>query len=167
VTDGDQRSWSAPTPRLTRRRVSPGGVEFGRVLKLVGSRVESPGRRTGRPRLGYLRGQAEVAKGALHYGRGFKQRHQAQSRSGGTPGRRIRTSAASGRPTDRHRGGTAHRGASASENFFKVGTAEIKNWYPVIAAMNAAGKAYHQVDYVPCYRSEAGTGNAMCFAYWE
>jgi len=32
-------------------------------------------------------------------------------RSGGTPGRRIRTSAASGRPTDRHRGGTAHRGA--------------------------------------------------------
>ena len=22
------------------------------------------------------------------------------------------------------------------------------------------------VDYVPCYRSEAGTGNAMAFAYW-
>jgi hypothetical protein len=50
---------------------------------------------------------------------------------------------------------------------FKVGTAEIKNWYPVIAAMNADGKKFHQVDYVPCYRSEAGTGNAMCFAYWE
>src|SRR5437773_9914458 len=57
--------------------------------------------------------------------------------------------------------------ASLSENLFKVGTAEIKNWYPVIAAMNAAGRSYHQVDYVPCYRSEAGTGNAMCFAYWE
>jgi len=53
------------------------------------------------------------------------------------------------------------------ENYFKVGTAEIKNWYPVIAAMNAAGLKYHQVDYVPCYRSEAGTGNAMCFAYWQ
>lgn len=53
------------------------------------------------------------------------------------------------------------------ENVFKVGTAEIKNWYPVIAAANAAGLTYHQVDYVPCYRSEAGTGNAMCFAYWE
>jgi hypothetical protein len=53
------------------------------------------------------------------------------------------------------------------ENLFKVGTAEIKNWLPVIAAMNAAGRRYHQVDYVPCYRSEAGTGNAMCFAYWE
>ena len=53
------------------------------------------------------------------------------------------------------------------ENLFKVGTAEIKNWLPVISAMNAAGLRYHQVDYVPCYRSEAGTGNAMCFAYWE
>ncbi|MEP6963611.1 MAG: protocatechuate 3,4-dioxygenase, partial [Acidobacteriota bacterium] len=49
------------------------------------------------------------------------------------------------------------------ENVFKVGTAEIKNWFPVIAAMNAEGRKYHQVDYVPCYRSEAGTGNAMAF----
>ena len=57
--------------------------------------------------------------------------------------------------------------ANLPENLFKVGTAEIKNWYPVIAAMNAAGLKYHQVDYVPCYRSEAGTGNAMCFAYWQ
>ena len=57
--------------------------------------------------------------------------------------------------------------AKLPENVFKIGTAEIKNWYPVIAAMNAAGLKYHQVDYVPCYRSEAGTGNAMCFAYWE
>jgi len=57
--------------------------------------------------------------------------------------------------------------ASLPESYFKVGTAEIKNWYPVIAAANAAGLTYHQVDYVPCYRSEAGTGNAMCFAYWE
>ena len=53
------------------------------------------------------------------------------------------------------------------ENVFKVGTAEIKNWLPVIAAMNAEGRRYHQVDYVPCYRSEAGTGTAMAFAYWS
>jgi hypothetical protein len=53
------------------------------------------------------------------------------------------------------------------ENYFKVGTAEIKNWYPVIAAMNDTKRKYHQVDYVPCYRSEAGTGNAMAFVYWE
>lgn len=57
--------------------------------------------------------------------------------------------------------------ASLNENLFQSGTAEIKNWLPVIAAMNAEGKTYHQVDYVPCYRSEAGTGNAMAFVYWE
>jgi len=57
--------------------------------------------------------------------------------------------------------------AGIPENVFKVGTAEIKNWFPVIAAMNAEGRRYHQVDYVPCYRSEAGTGNAMAFVYWE
>ena len=53
------------------------------------------------------------------------------------------------------------------ENIFKVGTAEIKNWYPVIAAMHQAGLRYHRVDYVPCYRSEAGTGNGMAFVYWD
>lgn len=53
------------------------------------------------------------------------------------------------------------------ESYFKVGTAEIKNWYPLIAAMNAEGKKFHQIDYVPCYRSEAGTGCAMGFVYWE
>ena len=57
--------------------------------------------------------------------------------------------------------------ANLPESYFKVGTAETKNWFPVIAAMNSAGLTYHQVDYVPCYRSEAGTGCAMCFAYWE
>jgi hypothetical protein len=57
--------------------------------------------------------------------------------------------------------------AKLPENVFKVGTAEIKNWYPVIAAMNAEGRLFHKVDYVPCYRSEAGTGNAMAFVYWD
>ena len=65
------------------------------------------------------------------------------------------------------RGGDEDALAALPENYFKVGTAEIKNWYPVIAAANAAGLKYNQIDYVPCYRSEAGTGNAMCFAYWE
>ena len=56
---------------------------------------------------------------------------------------------------------------SIPESYFQSGTAEIKNWLPVIAAMNAAGKRFHLVDYVPCYRSEAGTGNAMAFVYWD
>jgi OH-DDVA oxygenase len=53
------------------------------------------------------------------------------------------------------------------EDTFQSGTAEIKNWLPVASAMNALGRRFHLVDYVPCYRSEAGTGNAMGFAYWE
>jgi hypothetical protein len=53
------------------------------------------------------------------------------------------------------------------EAYFRVGTAEIKNWLPVIAAMTAERKRFHKIDYVPCYRSEAGTGNAMAFVYWE
>jgi hypothetical protein len=57
--------------------------------------------------------------------------------------------------------------ARLPENYFCVGTAEIKNWLPVIAAMIAEGKRFHKIDYVPCYRSEAGTGNAMAFIYWE
>jgi hypothetical protein len=57
--------------------------------------------------------------------------------------------------------------AQIPENIFKVGTAEIKNWFPVIAAMNAEGRHYNQVDYVPCYRSDAGTGNGMAFVYWD
>ena len=66
----------------------------------------------------------------------------------------------------------AHKGdekalADIPESLFKVGTAEIKNWYPVIAAMNETDLGYHLVDYIPCYRSEAGTGNAMAFVYWD
>ena len=53
------------------------------------------------------------------------------------------------------------------ESYFRVGTAEIKNWLPVIAAMISERKRFHKIDYVPCYRSEAGTGNAMAFVYWE
>jgi OH-DDVA oxygenase len=57
--------------------------------------------------------------------------------------------------------------ARLPENYFRVGTAEIKNWLPVIAAMIAERKQFHKIDYVPCYRSEAGTGNAMAFVCWE
>jgi hypothetical protein len=56
---------------------------------------------------------------------------------------------------------------SIPENLYQSGTSEIKNWIPVAAAMGAAGKTMTLVDYVPCYRSEAGTGNAMGFVYWD
>ncbi|SDR34382.1 OH-DDVA oxygenase [Rhizobiales bacterium GAS113] len=52
------------------------------------------------------------------------------------------------------------------ETSFLGNTAEIKNWLPVASAMQAEGRRMELVDYVPCYRSEAGTGNAMVFAHW-
>lgn len=52
------------------------------------------------------------------------------------------------------------------EGIFQSGTSEIKNWIPVAGAMADLKFQMHLIDYVPCYRSEAGTGNAMGFVYW-
>ncbi|MBL8381054.1 MAG: protocatechuate 3,4-dioxygenase [Burkholderiales bacterium] len=57
--------------------------------------------------------------------------------------------------------------AGVEENLFLGNTSEMKNWYPVASAMHAAGKRFDLIDYVPCYRTEAGTGNAMGFARWQ
>ncbi len=45
------------------------------------------------------------------------------------------------------------------------GTSEIRNWFAVAGAMD--DKTMDMYDYVPCYRSIAGTGCAMGFASWE
>jgi hypothetical protein len=50
-------------------------------------------------------------------------------------------------------------------NRFMSGTSEIRNWAVVGAAMGDAEMKL--VDYVPCYRSSAGTGCAMAFAEWQ
>jgi 3-O-methylgallate 3,4-dioxygenase len=59
------------------------------------------------------------------------------------------------------------RVAALGEAVFQDGTSEMKNWVPVAGAMADLGLAPHIVDYVPCYRSVAGTGNAMGFVYWR
>ncbi|VVE83726.1 DODA-type extradiol aromatic ring-opening family dioxygenase [Pandoraea sputorum] len=56
--------------------------------------------------------------------------------------------------------------ADIPEPYFNGNTAEIKSWYPLAAAMHDLDWRMTLVDYVPCYRTEAGTGNAMAFAYW-
>ena len=38
---------------------------------------------------------------------------------------------------------------------------------PVAGAMADLGYEPNVIDYVPCYRSMAGTGNAMGFVYWK
>ena len=45
------------------------------------------------------------------------------------------------------------------------GNSEFRCWSALAGAME--GKAFNLIDYVPCYRSPAGTGCAMAFAYWE
>jgi hypothetical protein len=57
--------------------------------------------------------------------------------------------------------------AAIPEDYLLGNTCEMRNWIPLSAAMNASGKTMTLVDYVPCYRTEAGTGNAMGFVYWQ
>jgi hypothetical protein len=53
------------------------------------------------------------------------------------------------------------------EPWFNGNTAEIKSWLPLLGLAKEAGLAMTLVDYVACYRSEAGTGSGMAFASWE
>ena len=53
------------------------------------------------------------------------------------------------------------------EDRYQSGSSEIKNWIPLSAIMADLDLDMTLVDYVPCYRSEAGTGNAMGFVYWQ
>lgn len=57
--------------------------------------------------------------------------------------------------------------ARFGEHTFQAGTSELKNWIPVAAAMADLDVDPEIVDYVPCYRSLAGTGNAMGFVAWR
>lgn len=57
--------------------------------------------------------------------------------------------------------------AAIPESYLLGNTCEIRNWLPVSTGMNSLGKRMTLVDYVPCYRTEAGTGNAMGFVYWQ
>ncbi len=61
-----------------------------------------------------------------------------------------------------------HAGLSQlPEDHLQSGNSEIKNWMPVASACDGAGLKMELVDYVPCYRSLAGTGTANGFAIWH
>lgn len=57
--------------------------------------------------------------------------------------------------------------ASLEDRLFQDGTSEIRNWLPLAAAATHAGLEMSLVDYQPCYRSLAGTGNGLAFATWN
>lgn len=50
---------------------------------------------------------------------------------------------------------------------FNSGTSEIRNWIALAGALAEDDLTMKLIDFVPCYRSIAGTGNAMGFAYWN
>jgi len=50
---------------------------------------------------------------------------------------------------------------------FRSGSSETKNWITVAGIMSETTSAMELHGYVPCYRSEAGTGSGMAFATWR
>lgn len=50
---------------------------------------------------------------------------------------------------------------------FRSGNSEIKNWIIVAGICAETEMRMDLLDYVPCYRSEAGTGSGMAFATWR
>ena len=57
--------------------------------------------------------------------------------------------------------------AAEPDELFRSGTSETKNWITSAGALSETGLSIDSFEYVPCYRSEAGTGNAMGFATWS
>ena len=55
---------------------------------------------------------------------------------------------------------------SLPEERFESGTSECRNWIATAAVMAGTPLKFDLIDFVPCYRSLAGTGCAMGFARW-
>jgi catalytic LigB subunit of aromatic ring-opening dioxygenase len=52
------------------------------------------------------------------------------------------------------------------ESKFQLGTSEIKTWVVLAGAMEKNALRMRLVDYLPCYRSDGGTGVGAGFAEW-
>lgn len=57
--------------------------------------------------------------------------------------------------------------AKLDPDLLRSGTSEIRNWIVLAGAMHELGLRMDTSEYVPCYRTEAGTGNAMAFVTWR
>ena len=47
------------------------------------------------------------------------------------------------------------------------GTSELKSWITLAGVLETMQTEMHELDYVPCYRSPAGTGTANGFYWWD
>ena len=52
-------------------------------------------------------------------------------------------------------------------NLMKDGTSELLNWVSASGCLFQTGLSGEMIDYVPCYRTEAGTGTAQGFLAWR
>ncbi|MEU8252105.1 hypothetical protein [Nonomuraea sp. NPDC048916] len=57
--------------------------------------------------------------------------------------------------------------ASVPASEMRSGSSELRNWIAVAGIAEETGLSVSSVDYQPCYRTEAGTGNAMGFVTWS
>jgi len=49
----------------------------------------------------------------------------------------------------------------------QAGTSELKSWISLAGFLEEEKTEMHEIDYVPCYRSPAGTGTAQGFFWWD
>jgi hypothetical protein len=56
--------------------------------------------------------------------------------------------------------------AAVPDGYYQSGTSEIKIYSTVMMALQQTGAEMTLVDYVPCWRTPAGTGEGMGFMYW-
>ena len=56
---------------------------------------------------------------------------------------------------------------SVPQTTLMQGTSEIRNWIAAAGALSGTGLRCSMIDYVPCYRTEAGTGTAQGFMVWH
>jgi 3-O-methylgallate 3,4-dioxygenase len=56
---------------------------------------------------------------------------------------------------------------AVDDNYYQSGTSEIKLYASVLVAMAEIGAKMQLVDYIPCYRTEAGSGEGMGFMIWS
>jgi OH-DDVA oxygenase len=52
-------------------------------------------------------------------------------------------------------------------NLMHDGTSELLNWVSASGCLFQTQLAGELIDYVPCYRTEAGTGTAQGFLVWK
>jgi 3-O-methylgallate 3,4-dioxygenase len=57
--------------------------------------------------------------------------------------------------------------AALPASLLRSGTSELRNWIVVGGATAGTRLTARVVDYLPCYRSDAGTGCGMAFVAWE